>query len=258
MSVLIGTSGWQYRHWRETFYPRGLAQGKWLEFYVQRFDTVESNAAFYMLPKAETFASWAERTPPGFVMAVKASRYLTHIKRLADPKDSVDLLVGRARELGGKLGPILLQLPPTMRINVDRLVATLEAFPPDWRVAVEFRHDSWYTDEVRAVLESHGAALCLADRFKPLTPVWRTTDWTYLRFHAGRARPLPCYGRQALATWVDRLAERWSVDEDMYVYFNNDPRACALRDAIVFERLCRRAGLQTTRVPDPRDVTLEE
>ena len=257
MAVLIGTSGWQYRHWRETFYPRGLPQGKWLEFFVERFDTVESNAAFYRLPEAKTFASWAARTPPGFVMAVKASRYLTHIKRLAEPKESVDLLVERAKELGDKLGPILVQLPPTMRINVDRLVETLRAFPADWRVAVEFRHDSWYTHEVRRVLEDHRAALCLADRWKPLTPIWRTTDWTYLRFHSGRANPLPCYGRQALATWVDRLAAQWTPDEDMYVYFNNDPRACALRDAIVFERLCRRAGLPTTRVPKSSDVTLE-
>ena len=113
------------------------------------------------------------------------------------------MLAARARELGDKLGPILVQLPPTMRADVGRLRATLEAFPEGWRVAVEFRHDSWYTDEVRALLTQHGAALCLADRFKPLTPIWRTADWTYLRFHAGRATPLPCYGRQALATITD-------------------------------------------------------
>jgi uncharacterized protein YecE (DUF72 family) len=256
MPVLIGTSGWQYRHWRETFYPRGLPQGKWLEFYVERFDTVESNAAFYRLPDAKTFASWAERTPAGFVMAVKASRYLTHIRRLREPEEPVQLLVERARELGDKRGPILIQLPPTMRVDVGRLKRTLEAFPPDWRVAVEFRHDTWFTDEVRQVLIDHRAALCLADRWKPLTPIWRTTDWTYLRFHAGRARPLPCYGRQALGTWTRRLADGWAPDEDAYVYFNNDPRACALRDAIVFARLARRVGLRPTRVPDPREVTL--
>jgi uncharacterized protein YecE (DUF72 family) len=256
MPVLIGTSGWQYRHWRETFYPRGLPQGKWLEYYVERFDTVESNAAFYRLPDAKTFASWAERTPVGFVMAVKASRYLTHIRRLRDPEEPVQLLVERARELGDKRGPILLQLPPTMRVAVDRLKATLESFPTDWRVAVEFRHDSWYTDEVRQLLVDHRAALCLADRWKPLTPIWRTTDWTYLRFHAGRATPLPCYGRQALQTWAQRLADNWSADEDAYVYFNNDPLGCALRDAIVFERVARGTGLRPTRVPDPREVTL--
>lgn len=256
MALLIGTSGWQYRHWRETFYPHGLAQGEWLEFYADRFDTVESNAAFYRLPEAATFAAWAERTPPGFVMAIKASRYLTHVLRLKEPAQPVRLLVERARELGDKRGPILVQLPPTLRLELDRLKATLDAFPADWRVAVEFRHKSWFRDEVRRALEERGAALCLADRCGPLTPIWRTTDWTYLRFHSGRAKPLPCYGRQALASWVDRLAPVWTPHEDAHVYFNNDPRACALRDSIVFGRLARRAGLQPTHVPRPREVTL--
>ena len=253
---LVGTSGWQYRHWRETFYPRGFAQSRWLEFYAERFATVESNAAFYRLPAAATFAAWAERTPPDFVMAVKASRYLTHIKRLVEPEEPVRLLVERARELGSKLGPILVQLPPSMRADHDRLRATLHAFPADWRVAVEFRHKSWWTDETRRILTDHGAALCLADRFGPISPTWRTADWTYLRFHAGRAMPLPCYGRQALATWVSRLTDQWSADEDVYVYFNNDPRACALRDARVFSFLARRAERATTRVPAARDVRL--
>jgi uncharacterized protein YecE (DUF72 family) len=254
--VLIGTSGWQYRHWRETFYPRGVNQGQWLEFYAARFATVESNAAFYRLPEAATFAAWARRTPDDFVMAVKASRYLTHILRLNEPEEPVRLLVQRASELGPKLGPILIQLPPSMRIATDRLARTLDAFPPDWRVAVEFRHDSWYTDEVRQLLTERCVPLCLADRVGPLTPIWRTADWTYLRFHTGRAAPWPCYGRQALATWVDRVSTAWTADEDVYVYFNNDPRACALRDAIVFERLCRRVHLPPTRVSPMRDVKL--
>ena len=254
--LLVGTSGWQYRHWRETFYPRGLAQGRWLEFYAARFATVESNAAFYRLPEAATFAAWAERTPPDFVMAVKASRYLTHIKRLAEPEEPVRLLVERARELGSKLGPILVQLPPSMRADHGRLRVTLDAFPADWRVAVEFRHESWWTDETRRILTDHGAALCLADRFGPLGPMWRTADWTYVRFHAGRAKPLPCYGRQALASWVSRLTDQWSAEEDVYVYFNNDPRACALRDARVFSALARRSDRQTTRVPAAHEVRL--
>jgi uncharacterized protein YecE (DUF72 family) len=256
VGVLIGTSGWQYRHWRETFYPRGVAQAGWLEFYAARFATVESNAAFYRLPEAATFAAWARRTPSDFVMAVKASRYLTHILRLNEPEEPVRLLVERASELGAKLGPILIQLPPSMRIALERLERTLDAFPAGWRVAVEFRHRSWFTDEVRRVLDERNVALCLADRSGPLTPMWRTADWTYLRFHSGRAQPSPCYGRQALATWVDRLRAQWSPEDDIYVYFNNDPRACALRDAIVFARLCRRAGLETTRVPKAREVSL--
>ena len=256
MPVLVGTSGWQYRHWRETFYPRDVAQARWLEFYAQRFATVESNAAFYRLPEADTFAAWAERTPPDFVMAVKASRFLTHIRRLREPQDAVRLYAERAARLGSKLGPTLIQLPPTMRADPARLDATLAAFPRGWRVAVEFRHRSWYTDEVRAILVRHGAALCLADRRGPLTPIWRTADWTYLRFHTGRASPEPCYGRTALETWVERIGAEWGAADDVYAYFNNDPRACALRDARVFALAARRAGLDPTRIPAAGDVRL--
>jgi uncharacterized protein YecE (DUF72 family) len=256
MPLIIGTSGWQYRHWRTAFYPRGLAQTRWLEYYAERFLTVESNAAFYRLPAAETFAAWAQRTPPDFVMAVKVSRYLTHIRRLHEPAESVRLFVEHAGRLGAKLGPALVQLPPSMRADVGRLRETLEAFPAGWRVAVEFRHASWFSSEVRSALERHAAALCLADRRGPLTPLWRTTDWTYLRFHAGRAAPDPCYGRRALATWAARLAERWTPAEDVYVYFNNDPRACALRDARLFAGTARGFGLVPTRVPPSRDVRL--
>jgi uncharacterized protein YecE (DUF72 family) len=254
MPLIIGTSGWQYRHWRESFYPRGVAQSKWLEFYAARFATVESNAAFYRLPERATFEAWAERTPDDFVMAVKASRYLTHVLRLTEPREPVERLMDRARGLGHKLGPILLQLPPTLRRDGDRLRATLDAFPDDVRVAVEFRHRSWFTDEIRSELTNRGVALCLADRRGPLTPIWRTADWTYLRFHAGRATPAPCYGRQALATWVHRLNGKWARDEDVFVYFNNDPRACALRDARVFALAGERRGWRATRVPERREV----
>ena len=189
-------------------------------------------------------------------MAVKASRYLTHILRLNEPEDSVKMLTGRVRELGVKRGPILVQLPPTLRIELDRLRRTLDAFPSDWRVAVEFRHKSWFVDDVRRELADRRVALCLADRRGPITPLWRTADWAYLRFHTGRAKPVPCYGRQALATWVKRLRDTWKPDEDAYIYFNNDPRACALRDAIVFARLARRQRFKPTRVPDRKEVTL--
>jgi len=256
MPLLIGTSGWQYRHWRETFYPRGLAQARWLEYYAERFATVESNAAFYRLPEAQTFGAWAERTPTDFQMAVKVSRYLTHVRRLNEPAEAVALLVERASRLGTKLGPALLQLPPSLRADGGRLREALAAFPADWRVAVEFRHDSWYTDQTRSLLEQHRAALCLADRQRPLTPIWRTADWTYLRFHTGRASPWPCYGRRALAGWINRLAERWTPADDIYVYFNNDPRACALRDARLFALAGRRAGFPATRIPAARDVRL--
>jgi uncharacterized protein YecE (DUF72 family) len=252
--VWIGTSGWQYRHWRERLYPRGLAQARWLEHYAARFATVESNNAFYMLPERATFERWRERTPTDFCWAVKVSRYLTHIRRLAEPDEPVERFVRNVTGLAGKLGPVLLQLPPSLRLDADRLARTLDRFPAAMRVAVEFRHDSWYTDDVRRLLEQCSAALCLADRRGPLMPEWRTAPWGYVRFHTGRASPAGCYGRTALSTWADRLARLWRPDEDVFVYFNNDPQGCAPRDAVWFAAACRRAGLEPTRVPTVRDT----
>jgi uncharacterized protein YecE (DUF72 family) len=254
--VLIGTSGWQYRHWRETFYPRGVQQADWLGHYAARFATVEVNNAFYRLPEAGTFARWAQATPEDFVFAVKASRFLTHVRRLREPEGPVRLLLERARSLGPKLGPVLLQLPPTFKADVDRLAATLTAFGAGVRVAVEFRHRSWFSADVRALLEEHGAALCLADRKGPATPLWRTADWAFLRMHEGRASPHPCYGRDARERWAGRLAELWGPTADAFVYFNNDGCACALRDARLFAAAAERAGLEPTRVPAPREVRL--
>jgi uncharacterized protein YecE (DUF72 family) len=253
MPVHIGTSGWQYRHWRGPFYPTGLAQAAWLEYYAERFATVESNNAFYRLPEKATFEAWAERTPDDFLMAVKVSRYLTHIKRLGDPKEPVERFVGRIRGLGDKLGPVLLQLPPTMRMDLDRLGQTLSLFPDGIRVAVEPRHASWWVDETRGLLEKHGAALCLAHGIVR-TPLWRTAEWGYLRMHSGRATPRPCYGAAALRGWAARLAELWPSSADLYVYFNNDPRGCAPRDARRFAAACRREGLEPGRVPGPRET----
>jgi uncharacterized protein YecE (DUF72 family) len=254
MTVWIGTSGWQYRDWRGPFYPPGLPLDRWLESYAARFATVESNNAFYRLPERRTFEAWAERTPDDFVMAVKVSRYLTHIKRLRAPAEPVARFVGRVGGLGPKLGPVLLQLPPQLRCDRDRLAATLDRFPPEFRVAVEFRHESWFRDEIRRLLVDRGAALCLADRRGVLGETWRTTDWTYVRFHEGRARPRPSYGRAALAAWAGRLAAGWSPAEDCFVYFNNDHRAAAPRDAGRFARLVARVGLQPSRVPSVRSI----
>ncbi|MEV5704409.1 DUF72 domain-containing protein [Actinoallomurus sp. NPDC052274] len=250
MPLLIGTSGWQYKHWRDVLYPTGMPQRVWLERYTECFDTVENNNAFYRLPSREVFAGWRERTPPGFVMAVKASRYLTHIKRLKDPEEPVDRLMNAAGGLGDKLGPVLVQLPPTLQVDVERLTRTLRRFPAGVRVALEPRHPSWWTDEVRELLIRHGAALCWADRLgRPLTPLWRTTDWGYLRFHEGAATPWPEYGDQALRSWVRRLAETWDDEQDVYVYFNNDPGGAAVRDAGRFAEFARAAGRGVTRTP---------
>ncbi|HWB72788.1 MAG TPA: DUF72 domain-containing protein [Egibacteraceae bacterium] len=257
MAVLIGTSGWQYQHWRGVFYPPQLAIGRWLDHYAARFATVEINNSFYQLPSHETFQRWASETPHDFVLCPKASRYLSHLKKLKDPAEPVARFVGAARGLGRKLGPVLLQLPGNFHANPGRLAETLACFGTDVRVAVELRHGSWFSDEVRGLLERHGAALCLADRGSRLvTPGWRTADWGYLRLHQGAASPHPCYGRTAVGSRARLLAETWGGDCDVYVFFNNDPRGCALRDARRFALACARQGLEPTRVPDRGDVEI--
>jgi uncharacterized protein YecE (DUF72 family) len=254
--VLIGTSGWHYAHWKGAFYPPKRPPAQWLRYYVERFATVESNNAFYRLPDASTFEGWKDTLPAGFVFAVKASRYLTHIKRLRDPVEPVHRLMDRASHLGDKLGPILLQLPPTLAADLDALDSTLTAFPGGVRVAVEFRHPSWLTDETRALLERRGAALCLADGGPLRIPLWRTAAWGYVRLHAGRAHPPSCYGPTALRSWAGRLADLWARGDDVHVYFNNDAHGCAPRDARRFAGAVRAAGLEPSRVPGPRETPL--
>ncbi|WP_437067972.1 DUF72 domain-containing protein [Streptomyces sp. enrichment culture] len=250
MTLYVGTSGWQYKDWRGVLYPAGLPLRLWLEEYTAHFATVELNNAFYRLPSRENFEAWRDRVAPDFVVAVKASRYLTHIKRLKDPAEPVERLMTHAEGLGPRLGPVLLQLPPTLKADPGLLDACLARFPSSTRVAVEPRHDSWWTPEVRAVLESRGAALCWADvRARPVAPLWRTTDWGYVRFHQGRAKDWPRYGRQSLTTWAERIAATWTPAQDVYAYFNNDPNAAAVKDAKVFASAAESLGLTPTRTP---------
>jgi uncharacterized protein YecE (DUF72 family) len=241
----IGTSGWQYRDWRPErgdaqtsrhLYPAKLPQRLWLEQFATRFPTVEVNNAFYRLPERSTFEQWRERTPADFCFAVKMSRYLTHVKRLREPAEPVARFLDRAAGLGGKLGPVLIQLPPTLRADLDALDETLTQFPSSVRVVVEPRHDSWFTEDCRRLLERHGAALCWADRrSRPVSPLWITAGFGYLRLHEGRAKPWPRYGRRALASWLERLD---GVPE-AFVYFNNDPGGAAVVDATSMTRMAR-------------------
>jgi uncharacterized protein YecE (DUF72 family) len=250
LPTLVGTSGWQYRDWRGRLYPERLPQRRWLEHYVQHFATVELNNAFYRLPDRATFEGWQARTPPGFVMTVKASRYLSHIKRLRDPDEPVARLLDHARGLGPRLGPVLLQLPPSLQFDGALLDACLRCFPADVRVAVEPRHRSWWTPAAADLLTARGATLCWADRRgRPVTPLWRTADWGFLRMHEGAGTPPPRYGPRALNSWVERLAECWPDDADVYVYFNNDPGGAAVEDAVAFAAAARRSGRSVTRVP---------
>jgi uncharacterized protein YecE (DUF72 family) len=240
--VLVGTSGWQYRHWRAAFYPEGVAQRRWLEYYAGQFPTVENDGTFYRLPAKETFERWRARTPDGFVMAVKASRYLTHYLRLRDPAEPVRRMLDAFEGLKEKLGPVLIQLPPGMAADAALLDRALGEFPPGIRVAVEPRDPSWWTDAVREVLSARGAALCWADRGGgPATPRWRTADWGYLRFHEGDADPWPRYAGRTLGEWADRVARTWPGPQPVYAYFNNDQNGAAVADAAAFTRLTGQA-----------------
>lgn len=247
----VGTSGWQYRDWRGRIYPEGLPQRLWLAAYADRFATVEVNNTFYRLPKRPTFAAWEASVPRGFCFACKMSRYLTHVRRMATT-EPVDRFLGEANGLGNALGPVLLQLPPTLRceadhIALDRLAAVLADFPRQVRVAFEPRHESWFTDEVAAVLSAHDVALVWSDRLSQLqTPLWQTASWRYVRLHQGRSADGWSYGDRALGTWVDRIGGTSRTDKspDAYVYFNNDPGGAAPRDAARFSTLAARAGLE--------------
>ncbi len=256
MPVLVGTSGWQYRHWRGTFYPEGVPQSRWLEYYCERFDTVELNNPFYRLPKPEMFATWRDRVPADFVIVTKMNRFVTHIRRLRDIEEPIERFLTAARHLEPKLGPVLFQFPPNLKADLDGLRTTLDVWPDEVPAAFEFRHETWFQEEeVRRLLARKNAALCWADRrAKPVTALWRTADWGYVRLHEGRGRPHPCYTRPSMVPWAERIAHTWGPDADVYVFFNNDPRACALRDAIVFAELVEDVGLEPTRVPNRRDV----
>ena len=252
MGLLVGTSGFDYRDWNGPFYPRFIRSTDRLAFYAEHFATVELNVTFYRMPAASAFRGWRDAVPDEFRFAVKASRYLTHIKRLEDPKGPVEFLMERASVLGDRLGPILVQLPPTLELDLDRLDRTLEAFGDRVRVAVEPRHPSWFVPEFRALLERRRAAFVMADRHGPITPLWSTADWVYLRMHQGRARPRPCYGDAALSSWVDRLRAVPGGDSG-YVFFNNDHRACAVANAMTFEHLREREERnQATSALQPR------
>jgi uncharacterized protein YecE (DUF72 family) len=264
MPMMIGTSGWQYRDWRGLLYPEGVPQRLWLERYSGCYLTVENNSSFYRLPPREAFESWRDRTPDDFIMAVKASRYLTHVRRLRDPAGPVARLLGAATGLGSKLGPVLLQLPPTLQADPGTLAACLAQFAtaaaalgePPPRLAVEPRHESWWTEETRQVLAAHDAALCWADRRgRPVTPLWRTASWGYLRFHEGTAQPWPRYGPQALRSWAARLAGTWPDEADVFAYFNNDPGGAAVVNSAQFASLARRAGRHVTRTPNVTRTT---
>jgi uncharacterized protein YecE (DUF72 family) len=229
-SVRIGTSGWEYRHWAGRFYPAELPRDRWLEHYAAEFDTVELNNPFYRLPEAEQFATWASRVPPSFRYAVKASRYLTHVRRLREPAEPLERLWSRARRMDERLGPVLYQLPPRWRPNHERLAAFLAAIPAGDQ-AIEFRDRRWYGARTAGMLREAGVALCLHDMPGSATRPEPAGPFAYVRFHGSAGRYMGSYSSQRLAAWADRLAAWAAGGMAVWAYFNNDVDGHAVRDA---------------------------
>jgi uncharacterized protein YecE (DUF72 family) len=227
----VGTSGYVYVHWRHgVFYPEGLRQREELPYYAQRFRTVELNNPFYRLPAPESFDRWREAGPDDFLYAVKASRYITHIRRLRDAGESVALFMERARRLGPKLGPVLFQLPPTFTADLPLLRGFLSELPTGPRWVLEFRHPSWHASEMYDTLADHGAALCIPVGGRVRPDLVTTAPFVYVRMHAGEG-PGGGFTLEQLRYWAGRLRALGKVGKDRFVYFNNDAGGHAPRDA---------------------------
>ena len=234
--IHIGTSGWHYKHWCGPFYAKGCPASKMLAHYVQCFDTVEINNSFYRLPNESTFENWRLSTPGNFLFAVKASRFLTHNKKLKDPENALQNFLPRAERLGHKLGPILFQLPPSWRVNLERLREFLTVLPKIHQYVFEFREPSWNTPAVYDILRRHNAAFCIYELAGFHSPIEITADFTYIRLHGPGARYQGSYSKAVLRSWAQRIAD-WKDLRSVYVYFDNDQAGYAAQNAIELKRM---------------------
>lgn len=233
----IGTSGWHYEHWRGLFYPEKLEKTKWLWFYARHFDTVELNNTFYRLPSEAAVKTWRDSSPENFTFAVKVSRFITHIKRLRNLGDSVDKFTSRIKILGGKLGPLLYQTPPNMHRNNEVLESFVSALPQDMRHVFEFRHESWFNDTVYQILRKYNAGLCVFDMPDFTCPLVATADFAYIRFHGSTGLYSSCYSDDELAGWAGKLTGLAQNLKAVYIYFNNDMEAYAVKNALTLRSL---------------------
>ena len=240
--VRVGCSGWNYDSLRGGLYPEGLGEARWLRRYAEVFDTVEVNSTFYRLASRDAVARWVEDTPDDFLFAAKASRYLTHVRRLRDVEEGIRRYYERIEPLvrSSKLGPIVWQLPPNFQRDDDALASILELLPGG-RHCFEFRHESWFSSEVYAALRSHGAALVIADHPKwPFQARELTTDWTLVRMHHGHRGRRGNYSRTEIDEWARRIAN-WRSRAEVLVYFNNDWEGFAVTNAKALRRRLRRS-----------------
>jgi uncharacterized protein YecE (DUF72 family) len=229
--IHVGCSGWVYKHWRGLLYPEGLPQKRWFERYAEEFDTVEINASFYRVPLASTFEGWRDKAPPGFRYAIKVNRFITHMKKLLDCDDEADRFIELARPLGHRLGPLLYQLPPSLHKNVERLETFLARLPKDLEQVVEFRHKSWYDEDVLAVLDRHGIGFVTHDLKGLESPRWASGRTAYVRFHGAGGKYWGRYSDEALIEWTDWCMDQVQQGRSVWCYFNNDIHGHAIEDA---------------------------
>jgi uncharacterized protein YecE (DUF72 family) len=233
----IGTSGWSYNHWQGLFYPKELSKEKWLEYYCQHFDTIELNNTFYHLPKLTTFEKWHQRTPKDFLFSVKASRFLTHILKLNNAREPLKNLLDNASGLQEKLGPILFQFPPNFGLDRERLKKFVKILPTDQRLAFEFRHPSWFCDEVYDLLKKNNLALTFSDT--PNYPLVEkvTADFIYIRLHGHAKLYASKYSTAELKNWAERIKNWRKQNLNVFVYFDNDASAYAIQNAQDLKKL---------------------
>lgn len=235
-TVHIGTSGWNYKHWKENFYPSDLPQKKWLEFYFQHFKTVELNNSFYRLPEVKTFDNWRNSTPDDFIFSVKASRYITHIKKLND-KESLQEFLKRARHLKEKLGPILFQLPPGWKFNEERFFSFIKVLPKKYKYTFEFRNDTWWNDKVLNALNENNIAFCIYEIGGKITAREVTADFIYVRLHGPGAPYQGSYSSDILKDWSDFFSKMKKKGKEIWCYFDNDQKGFAADNASQLQKI---------------------
>ena len=245
-AIRIGCSGWNYRHWRGPFYPDKLPVKRWFDHYASIFSTVELNTSFYHLPKPETFEKWRHQAQEGFHYAVKAPRFITHMKKLKDCAEPVNEFIGRARKLGPTIGPILYQLPPRWSFDRERLEEFIALLPRDLTHVMEFREKSWITEDVLALLDERGIGFCVHDMAESATPLWASGRVAYVRFHGGEGKYWGRYSDERLLRWSDWIVAQARAGREVWCYFNNDINVASICDA---HRLMEMLGL------DPPTVT---
>jgi uncharacterized protein YecE (DUF72 family) len=236
--IKVGTSGWLYPHWRGTFYPKGLAQKDEFEYFSLFFDTVELNNPFYRLPSRETFEGWKNKSKPDFLYVVKASRFITHMKKLKDTEAALELFLNNCNGLEEKLGPILFQLPPGWQLNIERFEDFLKTLPKGYQFAFEFRNPTWYDPAVYKLLKKYKCAFCIYQLAGHMSPIEVTTDFVYLRLHGPTNNKYQgSYDFYTLRAWAEKSREWQKAGKDVYIYFDNDDSGYAAFNAQVIEMM---------------------